>query len=602
MIDTRYATRHTRPFDLMCVAAFIALLALSQILYGQDSAMKLAALDPTAEATKDKGMEGNISLDLRNIDVVDALKFLAMKADVDIVTTKNVTGRVTLSVNDIPIKDIFDVMLRSNGLAYDKRENIYNVMTEDEYRAIYGRNFSDVRQVKVLNLAYAIPEQIFNLCDTLKSDVGRVLVSPESGMVVIMDSKESIAQIEKAVRSFEKRNMVKVFNVNYAKAADVAQQLKSQLEAKKVGSIRADERTNQVIVQTFPLRMKQIEELIAKLDRKTREVLIEAKIVKVKLTDDITQEVEWEGLFDLELMKDLVYFGSTPFASVQAAGDPWRSRLTVLKGGTAPDGTAVRGVGYVGAYPFTGTAVDITAGNTSVGTEEMHLGIVGKEDADTVLRYFENIGETTIMSTPQITIADDQEAKIHVGEKQAYVTTTTTTGQTTSTVSEEVTFVDVGTQLYITPDINEEGYITLKVKAEVSSVVSVLITPSENRIPIIDTSLAETTVMAKGGTTIVIGGLRGENKTLEKKTTPFLGSIPLLGKLFTSNKPGTERTELLILITPTLVGGDVLAGQRGKPVGTTMMKSSKDYSREGLKTDTREEPSKIKFKSFKTER
>ena len=84
-----------------------------------------------------RGMEERISLDLRNIDIVDALKFLAEKAGINIVTTKKVSGRVTLKVDNVPIKDIFDVMLRSNSLAYDKRGNIYNVMTEEEYKALY---------------------------------------------------------------------------------------------------------------------------------------------------------------------------------------------------------------------------------------------------------------------------------------------------------------------------------------------------------------------------------------------------------------------------------------------------------------------------------
>ncbi|MBN2119711.1 MAG: hypothetical protein JW734_01470 [Candidatus Omnitrophica bacterium] len=581
---------------------FIFCIAAVSFVYAQEEVLELASLDSSLPAPNTSDMKGSISLDLKNIDVVEALKFLAMKAEVNIVTTNQVEGRVSLSVRDTPIKDIFDVMLRANDLAYDKKSGIYNVMTEQEYKALYGKNFSDIRKVKIINLAYAIPEQIFNLCDTLKSDVGRVLVSPESGTVVLMDSEASIAQIEEAIKSFEERNVVKAFNINYAKAEDVAAQLKTQLEAKKVGSVRADERTNQVLVQTLPERMRQIEELIKRLDRKTREVLIEAKIIKVKLTDDLTEDVEWEGLFDVAREHGLTYLGSTPFASVQAAADPWRSRKVVMDGGKIGDGTTtVVGAGYVGAYPFSGTAVDVTAGNKTSGLDEIHLGIVGKHDFDIIMKFFKEIEETNILATPKITITDDQEAKIHVGEKQAYVTTTTTTGQTTSTVSEEVTFVDVGTQLYITPNINEEGYITLKIKTEVSSVVSVLTTPSDNKIPIIDTSLAETTVMAKSGSTIVIGGLRGEVKGVKKKTTPFLGSIPFLGKFFTSNAPHDERTELLIMITPTLISGDVLVGERGEPIGTQPTKSTKGYYREGLKLEAKEEK-EVKFKSFKPER
>ncbi|HEC69951.1 MAG TPA: hypothetical protein ENI31_06700 [Candidatus Omnitrophica bacterium] len=574
-------------------------------LYPQEKLAKLSSKEETSQREEPKlGMEGKISLDLRDIDVVEALKFLAMKAGINIVTTKGVSGRVSLRVENAPVKDVFDVMLRANGLAYQRIAGIYNVMTETEYKNLYGKYFSDVRKVKIFHLAYAIPEQIFNLCDTLKSDVGRILVSPESGTVVIMDTEEKIKLVEEAIKSFEKKNVVKVFNLNYAKAKDVAEQLKSQLEAKKVGFVRADERTNQVIVQTLPERMNQIEDLIRKLDKRTPEVLIEAKIVKVKLNESTTEEVEWEGLFDVASQKyGLRYLGSTPFTAVQAEADPWRSRLTVLEGGKAPDGTDIEGVKYVGGYPFSGTSTNYSAGNRSVGSEEIHLGIVDKNaDFDVILKFFNTLGKTQVVSTPKITVVNNQEARLHIGERQAYVTSTTTTGQTTSTVSEEVTFVDVGTQLFLTPTINEEGYITLKLKAEVSSVVETLVTPTNNKIPIIGTSLAETTVLTKSGTTIVIGGLRSIDKGRTRKSTPILGNIPIIGKLFSSDVPTKSRDELLVMITPTIITGDVLVDKRGQPVGKTLEKPLKSYYPEGLRLKTQEPEKKIKLKKFKSER
>ena len=513
-----------------------------------------------------KELEGTVSLDLRNIDVVDALKFLAIKANINIVTSKKVSGRVSLLVKDAPLKDVFDIMLRSNGLAYDKKGDIYNVMTEEEYKALYGKTFSDIRKVKVFHLKYAIPQQVFNLCDSLKSEVGRVVVDPESGIVVLMDSPSKIEEITKAIEKFEKENTIKVFNINYASAKDIAEQLKNQLDLKKVGTIRADERSNQVIVQTLPERMEQIEKIIKSLDKKTKEILLDTKIVKVKLTKETTQSVKWEGLFDVARKHGLTYLGSYPFSAVQSTTDDWRSRKKVWED-----------TGNVGSYPFSGTTSNYSASSSKLGLEEMHIGMVGKHDFDVLIKYFKEIGETKIVSTPKIVITNNQEARIHVGEKQAYVTTTTTTGQTTSTVSEEVTFVDVGTQLHVTPTINEEGYITLKVKAEVSNVVSVLVTPTNNKIPIIDTSLAETTVMTKDGTTIVIGGLRKTERGTTDKKIPGLGSLPLVGRLFTSRNPTTARTELLIMITPTIISGDVLVANTLKKKKSRNVKATQSY-------------------------
>jgi type II secretory pathway component GspD/PulD (secretin) len=515
------------------------------------------------------GIEGKISLDLRNIDIIDALKFLALKAGLNIITTKAVAGRVTLIVENAPVKDVFDIMLRSNNLAYDRQGEIYNVMTQEEYKALYGKNFSDIRKVGIFHIKYAIPEHIFNLVDALKSDIGRVLVDTESGTVMILDSQEKIDVIGKALEGFESQNVIKVFQLNYARAKDVEEVLKTQLDLKKVGLIKADERNNQVVVQTLPDRMGQIEGLIGELDHKTKEIIIETYIVQVKLSDELNTGVEWEGLFDVGLGKGLTYLGSTPFTAVQAATDAWRSRQQVLNS-----------TGYVGAYPFSGTTTNQSSGTSTVGAQKMHLGVVNNSmDFDSIIKCVQTLGSTRILSNPKLAVVNNQEAKIHVGTRDAYVTTTTTTGQTTSTISENITFIDVGVLLSVVPNINEQGFVTLKVKAEVNSIIDTLITPTKNQIPILDTSLAETTVMVKEGSTVIIGGLRKETTTENTNRTPVLGSIPFLGKLlFTEQTKTKERTELIIILTPKLITGEALVTGAGTDeYGAAGVKALRDY-------------------------
>ncbi|MBN1871158.1 MAG: type II secretion system protein GspD [Candidatus Omnitrophica bacterium] len=540
----------------------------------------------------EEGMDGYISLDLRNIDIVDALKFLAMKAGINIVATKNVTGRVTLMVEGVLIKDIFDIMLRSNELAYVKKGDIYNVMTESEYKAIYGKKFSDVRQVKTFRLKYAIPEQAFTLLDTLKSDVGRVLVEPDSGTALIMDTPEHIKAIEESLATLEQENMVKVFPLEYAHAKDVEQQLKVQLDAKKVGSIKADERANLVIVQALPDRMKNIEELIKALDNKTKEVLIDTKIVKIKLSDQIDKRFEWEGIMKIAQRYGMTYLSSTPFGVVQKAADAWIDRREFLHNLD----------GQIGGYPSSGfTTESGFTGSAVAPGEAMHIGIVDRNrDMDIMIKFLNTLGNTQILSNPKLAVVNGQEARIHVGERQAYVTTTTTTGQTTTTVSEEVTFIDVGIQLAVTPVINNEGYIRLKIKPEISSVTGELETPTGNKIPIIDTSMAETTVLVKDGSTIIIGGLRKEEKTGASEELPYLGKIPILGFLFGSKFDKTERTELLIMITPTIVTGDVLTTGDDTDL-YKMFKDYKDYSelKNGAPLSEGAEDKEVNFKPYK---
>lgn len=521
---------------------------------------------PTPEF-KDK----SISLDLRDIDVNEALKFLASKANLNIIPTKEVGGRITLMVDDVPVKDVFDIMLRSNNLAYDKQGTIYNVMTEKEFKARYGKNFTDLRQVKVLHINYTIPDNATNLLNAFKSEVGKVMIDADSGAVLIMDTPEKISDMEEAVKAMEKMSDIRIFSLKYARAKEVETQLQVQLDLKKVGYIKADERTNQVIVQTLPERMEQIIKLIDGLDKKTKQVLIDAKIVQVKLNNQLSSGIQWEGIFNLGINNGLTYIGAYPFSYVvngTASTAGWKSREQTYEQ-----------LGSVGSYPFTGTSIaNFSVGKQSIGTEEMHLGMAaGGQDFDTIIKYLQTLGETRILSNPKLAVINNQEAKIHVGEKQAYITTTTTKSQSTDTVSEAVTFIDVGLQLFLTPTINDDGFVTLKIKPEISSVLDYLETGQGNKIPIIDTSTAETTVMAKQGTTILVGGLSREEKVTNSQATPFLGKIPFLGKAFSQDSTKVVRSELLVLITPHIIEGDELVTGYDRDLQYRLDKEYQDY-------------------------
>ena len=243
------------------------------------------------------GMDKLVSLDLRSTEATDALKYLAMQGELNISISNAVQGRVNLLLTNVPIRDVFDLILRTNELAYDKRNDVYNVMTDAEYRALYGRKFSDMRVVKTFRLQYASPQQAFNMLDTLKSDVGRLLVDEESGTVMVMETPEKVREMEEALSVLEQKGDTKVIDLKYAKAKDIEERLKDELEANKLGYVKADERSNQLIIKTLPERMKQVETLVHALDRKTREVFIDAKIVKVAYIDGMDTGVDWDQVF-----------------------------------------------------------------------------------------------------------------------------------------------------------------------------------------------------------------------------------------------------------------------------------------------------------------
>jgi len=529
-----------------------------------------------------------VSLNLRDMDIIDALRFIAEKANINIVPTKDVQGRVTLEVDAVSVKDVFEIVMRGNNLAYEKKGNIYNVMTEAEFKNRNGKNFYDNRITKVFRLQYAVPDQALGLLNSLKSEIGKILLDPDSGVILVMDTPEKIREMSQTLDAMDRKGVIKVFDLKYARAKDIEEQLKSQLDIKKVGSIKSDERTNQVVVQTLPERMEDIARLIQGLDTKTRQILIDAKIVQVKLNDQLDTGFQWQGLFDIgrSNKNGLTYLGSYPYSSVQATTDTWRSRSETLAANN----------NNIGSYPFTGTTTDYAAGTTTVATQAMHVGMINKNnDFDTVINYLKTIGETRILSNPKLAVVNNQEAKIHVGERRAYITTTTTQTQTSTTVAEAVTYVDVGIQLMVTPTINVDGYVTVKIKPEISSVIDYLETSSNNKIPIVDTSTAETIVMVKDGTSILIGGLSKEDKTLDEKGTPFLSKIPILGQAFKTSTTKTTRYEMVVMLTPHVVSGDELVTGSGTTyVGQERDKKYQDYR------DFREDRDPVGYKSYQT--
>lgn len=566
--------RVVKPVLIVYLICFISLVFAVKAM-----ATDIKSLIEESEENEDqrRSMDELISLDLRGMDINDALKYLSVRGGINIVVSKNVSGRITFMLTDVPIRVIFDVILRSNNLAYEKTEGVYTVMTEKEYQARYGKQFSDIREVKVFRLDYVAPENAFTFIDALKSEIGRLVVDQESGTVLIMDTSEKIKEIEKAISILEKKNNFKIFELQYAKAKDVETHLKERIDAKNIGSIKADERSNQLIVQILPGRMNEIEQMIKALDQKTREVLIDTKIIKIALTDDSAKGIEWEGLFN-KLSKGgyVDFIGSHSYAALDRLGQSFIDDFATRVASASDDFTDAQKEAFTSATQriFTSTSQP-TAGLKTTLSEQLYFGKVNEWEA--VLSFLETLGETKILSNPKLVVVNNQEAKILVGQRQAYVTTTTTTGQTTSTISEDVTFIDVGIQLSVTPTINSEGYVRLVVKPEISSVVGTLKTPTNNLIPIVDTSMAETTVLVKDGSTIIIGGLRKEEKVTTIKRIPFFSQLPLIGKFFQNESHENETTELLILITPHILGGDILVTGNFDEVGEVNIKSYRDY-------------------------
>ncbi len=449
---------------------------------------------------------GKISLDLKGVDVVELFKILSVKMKINIVPTKDVTGRVSVFLNDVTFEDALDIILISNGLAAVREKNIITVMTLEKYMEMYGRPYKETRKVRTIKLKNATPKDIFNALAELKTTVGKVIVDESSGTVILMDIPENLDLMEKTARTIDEVKEVEIFSLKYAKAEDIKAQL-DNIVTSGPSKVELDARTNKLAVSDLPEKMKMIKKMIEAFDGATKQVLVEAQIVQVALNDRTQMGIDWEKLFKNEHYKGMDLQGN------------FSQTLTNYGQFT---------IGTIDDYAFN---VVIDALNT--------------------------ITKTNILSRPRIAVCNNEEASILIGSKEVYFSQTQSQSTVTTTTAESVNYVDVGVKLNVTPTITEDDYVIMKIRPEVSSVRETATSPLGSEVPVVETSEAETTVKVKNGAMIMIAGLMKEDVRSTTYKIPILGDIPFLGALFRSTDNQKQKTELAIFLTPRIITGDM---------------------------------------------
>ncbi len=449
-----------------------------------------------------------ITLDVRDMNVVDVIKFLAQKGEFNVVISPNVEGRTTVLLHGVGIKDALDIVSVSNKLAYHIDNDIVQVMSAPEYEARYGKSFSDKTIVYVIHLQYSKPSYVLAALDNLKSNIGKIIIDEDTGTVVLVDTPKAIEDMKKAIATIEQPLETVIYKLQYAKADVVAEKMRARIDAKAVGSITSDERSNQLLIRVFPGRQGEVEKIVRSLDKPTKEVLIEARILQVTLQPNFNEGIDWEALINNS--------GSNKF-SLQ------------------------------GAFP-----------NSNIGSvfSKVGVGTFGASDFALALKALHQVSETKILSNPQILITNNDEAKIHIGDTVPYIVSTTNGTGTSAVKSEDVRFIDVGLKLDITPTINEDGMVTIKLIPEIASVTGYVTSDSSGGIPQVNRTFAETKVMVQDGQTIVLAGLKSQNKTHVKQGLPVLMDMPYMGHLFSNTSDSVVATETIIFITPHILKGD----------------------------------------------
>jgi len=467
-------------------------------------------MNSTAYILNHPNLSRKVSLALNDTNIVDALVYLSEKAEINVAVSKSVEGRATLSLNNVSIRDALDIILLSNELALEKRGDIFYVMPASDYESAHGEKWSEVRQVRIFKLRYAQPKDVVTILTSMKSGVGNIVADNDTGTLVVMDTPEKLEQMKEAIDTLDHEQSTKVFDLKYAKAKDVVSFLTPKLDDKGNGSAKADEKYNRVVVTALPGKMDEIQKLIEQIDTSIRQVLIEAKIVRIKLTPTTEYGIDWQRVF--------------------AYGGPTGEKKTF---------------NFESAFPVSPTLTSF--GKLVIGR------VAANQSPEVVFQALKTVGEAKILSSPRITALNNEEAKIFIGTREVYTTSTATTGTGGTSTATAVNFIDVGITFKVTPTINENGEILMNISPEVSRVDRYFETPDGDQIPVVDTTNASTRVMVQDGNTIIIGGLISDNTDRTTQKLPILGDIPYLGNAFKHVTEEKEKSELVVFLTPHII-------------------------------------------------
>ena len=421
---------------------------------------------------------------------------------------------------------------------------------------------SAVQTTEIIRLKYGVAEDVVSMLNTLEksrqgegaeADKEAVLVADKrTNSVVVTADELSVDRIRKLVAyldtPLEQSGNVRVIYLEYADATTIAEVLTrvmqniSRLEEggsnKRAGNgestIEADEGTNSLIITADTDEMAALEAVIARLDIRRAQVLIEAIIVEVRVSEG--QELGLQWLF----ADDNGAYGSNI-----TTNDARRNNLSQLGGALVPDD----GSENIGTR-------EVAASLATIPGTTLGWGVVDESLTMTViLNALESQGNSNILSTPSLLTLDNEEAFITVGQQVPFVTgsyTNTGAANGASNPFQTIERQSVGVTLKVTPQINEGDAIVMDIVQEVSSLSPALIASdiitNERKI--------ETMVLANDGNIVVLGGLVEDKVTDTSEGVPGLSSIPLLGRLFRSDSVEVTKQNLLVFIRPTIIRND----------------------------------------------
>lgn len=460
---------------------------------------KAAPVTGKAAAGKDPTYSGSrLTFNFQDIPVRSALQLIADEAKLNLVASDSVGGSVTLRLVNTPWDQALDVILRAKGLDKRRSGNVVWIAPQAEL-ANYEQSLADARQ-KAEDSAELVSDYI-PISYGKAEDIAKLLTSGS------MQAQGGGGSTSNSARGF--------------------------LSAR--GSVSFDDRTNTLLINDNPDKIRDLRELIGTLDRPVQQVLIESRIVVA--SDQFTRAlgVRW-GVQGYNHTSATRTIGTSPDLSSGAAGTGAGGLVT-----SAQNGAAVLPGGY---------NVNLPATNP---TGSIGLAILGANYmVDLELSAAQTEGRSEVVSSPRVITANQQEAVIKQGQQIGYVTYQAS-GSGGGAQNATVQFKDAVLELKVTPTITADSRVYLKIAVKKDALAGNVASPDGGFVPTIDTREINTSVLVDNGQTVVLGGIYEITKSNTISKVPGLGDIPGIGILFRSTNRTNDKAELLIFVTPRIL-------------------------------------------------
>ena len=403
------------------------------------------------------------------------------------------------------------------------------------------------RSVVTLPLAYASAADVVKMVTELTRDAGKsassglmianVVADERTNSVLISGEPNSRQLIIAIVKQLDREQFVqgntRVIYLKYAKATDLVEVLtgigdtiqgeqksaKPAIALRKDITIKAHEQTNSLILTAAPDVMRDLEGVIAQLDIRRAQVLVEAIIAEVQDADGLNLGIQWANK---------------------------NSGMSQFTNTGLPITTAIAGAKQ---YKKEG-AVDSSIASTHNGLNGIAAGFYQGNWA-MLLSALSSNSKNDILATPSIVTLDNMEAMFNVGQEVPVLSgSQTTSGDNVFNTVERKT---VGIKLKVKPQINEGDSVLLEIEQEVSSVADAASSSSADLGATFNTRTVNNAVLVGSGETVVVGGLLDKSVTDSVDKVPVLGDIPVLGYLFRSNSKKVSRRNLMLFIRPSII-------------------------------------------------